>query len=75
MKTYIRSAVVATVAILAVFAILQVQTLSARGQEATADRIVTAIYRYEEAAKHGTAAEKRMAYDALMSVLRRSEGQ
>lgn len=75
MKANIQSAVATAATILAVCALLQVQAATARGQAETADRIVAAMYRYEEAAKHGTPTEKRIAYRLLMNVLQRSEGQ
>ena len=60
----------------AVFAILSIQTVTARGQADTADRIVTAIFHYEEAARHGTAQEKALAYQQLLTALKqRSDGQ
>jgi hypothetical protein len=62
-------------AVAAVFAILSIQTVTARGQAETADRIITAVFHYEEAARHGTAAEKAIAYQALMATLKRSDGQ
>ncbi len=72
---HIRAVLVAAAATGAVFALLSIQTISARGQEEAADRIITAIHRYEEAARHGTPAEKRIAYASLMAVLKRSEGR